>query len=288
MLPSADHFAQTAPGVYHRLPHPSAMTLLKAAALLLAFASAGIVSSAQTAKGAASELSKPRMFKDDEVRIPIPAGWKRTYQFSPSTHNSFQGFENDKPHTFPITGTLLLEKDGYTLTLAYATGQASGIMGGRSIEVFNIPWSIEPPGDLWSCADSFEHVPQPASRTLLFENLIVDTTQPHIREDCAVADLTNPAPNAAGVRSTGAQRWFGGYFTTFGGYFFGEWPGDDHLYERSYCLTTSAKTINDLPMQDNAHLAEIIQQAIDIVDSITYKKHPLKPISPLRANVPAS
>ncbi len=246
------------------------MISVRVSALLIPLAFATAAAQAQTAKRAPSASPGTNVFEDDEVRVPIPAGWKRTLQLSPSTRQ------------YPSQGTLLLEKDGYTLTLAYVTGQASGIIGGRIIEEFGIPWSTEPKGDQWACAGSFAHVPQAADRTLIFENLIVDTTLANTREACAVRDLTDPSLNSSQERYTGGQRWFGGYFTPDGGYFFGDWPGDSTIYSRSYSLTTSAQTVDKLPSPDNPHLAEIIQQAIDIVDSIQYKKHPLRPVQIFR------
>ena len=74
----------------------------------------------------------------------------------------------------------------------------------------------------------------------------------------------------------GDRRWFGGYFRTkYGGYFFG---GDDGCGLKAYSLTSQATTVDRLPIADipnqknNPALEKTIQEAIDIVNSIHYKR----------------
>lgn len=245
---------------------------------LLCLGLAIAASRAQTTGHAPNAQPEADVFEDDEVRIPILAGWKRALQFSPSSHNPFHGSDNGKPRDFPITGTLLLQRDGYTLTLAYDTQQVSGVIGGRIIEIFDIPWVAESPGDEWACAGSFSSVPQPAGRMLLFRNLIVDSGSEHTREACNIPVLTAKTSPGAG---DGRQRWFGGYFTTSqGGYYIDQDCGQSLCRQLAYTLSTSAKTAGDLPEPDDPLLAEIVQQAIDIVESIEYKKYQPKQASP--------
>ncbi len=190
---------------------------------------------------------------------------------------------NGQAYNYPITGTLLLYKDGYTLTLGYDTLQASGIAGGRSIEIFNIPWATDSGFDSWGCANSFPQVPQPATRSLLFENLIVDTDRDNVRKDCNLPHLRDPSATS---QLPGELRWFGGYFTAVGGAYFSDQDCGQHCYrELAYTLTTSARKAEQLPRSDDPHLADIVQQAIDIVRSIQYKIGPPKRVSPLRYNL---
>lgn len=97
--------------------------------------------------------ASPSKFEDDTVEVPIPPGWTRA--------------AGDHPASIPVLdspGSLLLEKAGYTLTLAFRAEHTSGIAGGRFVEAFRIPWlSIE---DGWNCSLKLTEVPQPASRTL--------------------------------------------------------------------------------------------------------------------------
>jgi hypothetical protein len=68
----------------------------------------------------------------------------------------------------------------------YHTSQASGIVGGRFIEIFKIPW----PGVdyAWTCGDSLKRDPWPASRQLMFVNLILDSDDARVRENCGISE----------------------------------------------------------------------------------------------------
>jgi hypothetical protein len=217
------------------------------------------------------------VYEDKEIRVVIPSGWsvvpesaiKRPDGPAMSLGNSVsQG-----------AGKLILETSRYTLGIAYNTSHASGVEGGRFIEAFNIPW----PGidDAWTCSGQLREYPQPASRHLIFINLIVETGDEKVRENCAIQKELGSWREKDGQKEKeydyGDRRWFGGYFTTeYGGYFFG---GDsDGCGLKAYTLTSQATTpdglpIADIPNQDNNHeLEKTIQEAIDIVNSIQYKR----------------
>jgi hypothetical protein len=123
-----------------------------------------------------SEEKKPHgamsVYEDDQVRIVVPADWTVVTESNPRLD---QFAELGRSIT-SAKGKLLLKKTGYTLGIAYDTEQTSGIIGGRLIEILSIPWPIV--DDEWSCIDSFKHEPQPASRELMFVNLIVDSGGP--------------------------------------------------------------------------------------------------------------
>jgi hypothetical protein len=201
-----------------------------------------------------------KIYEDSEIKVRIPAGWSRL----------------DNPKEKSHGGTLLLEKPGFTLSLAYHTGHASGIEGGRFIEIFDIPW----PGvdDGWTCSGYLREEPWPASRHLVFINLIVESGDPRVRENCGIQkDLGSWIEKDGQKEYDGDQRWFGGYFRTeYGGYFFGS--DNDGCGLKAYALTSQAGTpdrlpIADIPNQDNnPALKRTIQEAIDIVNSIHYKR----------------
>jgi len=206
------------------------------------------------------EQRSPNVYEDREVKVLIPAGW------------SILSNQREKSSE----GRLLLEKTGYTLSLAYHASQASGIEGGRFIEVFNIPW----PGldDAWTCSGYLREAPWPASRHLIFINVIVETGDPKVRENCGIQKELGYWSEKDGHKEyDGDRRWFGGYFTTESrGYFFG--GNDDGCGLKAYTLTSQATTLERLPIADipnqnnNPALEKIINQAIDIVNSIRYKQ----------------
>jgi hypothetical protein len=214
-------------------------------------------------------------YEDKEIRVVIPATWsavpesavKRPDGPVMSLGNSVSQGE----------GKLLLEKNGYTLGLAYHTGHASGVEGRRFIEVFNIPW----PGidDAWTCSGYLREYPQPASRHLIFVNLVVETGDKKLRENCAIRTDLGSWREKDGQKEYdyGDRRWFGGYFRTeYGGYFFG--GNHDGCGLKAYTLTGQATTpdqlpIADIPTQNNdSELEKTIQEAIDIVNSIQYQR----------------
>lgn len=202
-----------------------------------------------------------KAYEDSEIKVRIPTGW--SILLSPK----------DKAHE----GTLLLEKPGYTLSLAYHTGHASGIVGGRFIEIFNIAW----PGldDAWTCSGYLREEPWPASRHLIFVNVIVETGDPKVRENCGIHEELGSWSEKDRQKEYdyGDRRWFGGYFRTeHGGYFVG---GDENgCGMKAYTLTSQAATPDQLPIAEipnqnnNPALEKIIQEAIDIVNSIQYKR----------------
>lgn len=236
-----------------------------------------VAASAQKAPHVANKQISPNVYEDNDVRILIPAGWSRASGPQPSLHASDvvgAGLSDIAPIQLP--GTLLLQKDGYTLGIGYKTDHASGIVGGRIIEIFEIPWDI-PNGDNWGCLGILTRVPQPASRSLLFENLIVNTEDEKIRGTCGISkDLGNYLTDRAAE-----QRWYGGYFTTDGGYFFDEDHKEKNCGSKAFSLTTTAKTPEQLPLANDKHLEQIVQEAMNIVDSVQYKRCAIAITSPL-------
>ena len=91
---------------------------------------------APTFVGQTSVASKHRgaailkVYEDSEIKVTIPTGWSTLLN------------PKDKAHE----GTLVLEKRGYQLSLAYHAAHASGIVGGRFIEILEIPWEEEDAG----------------------------------------------------------------------------------------------------------------------------------------------
>jgi len=199
------------------------------------------------------DRSKPETYEDDDVKIAIPVGWNRSVPKHPE-------------------GQLSLEKNGYTLALSYRAGHASGVIGGRFIEALKIPWlNVD---DAWTCSTVLKDIPQPASRTLLFRNILINTTDPNVRKQCGIAkDLSQEVslPNDAKVSE--GNRWFAGYFTSAaGGFFFEDSDPGGGCLSKLYTLTSAAERPEQLPLPQDANLRRIIQESIDIVDSIQYKR----------------
>lgn len=128
-------------------------------------------------RGDGSQVSRasPNLHEDDEVKILIPAGWS----ISKGDHPAVDSYEAVGSSVSQAKRNLLLAKNGYTLALAYDTEHASGIEGGRFIEMLRIPWLD--PNDAWDCSLHFEGKPWPASRKLMFVNLIFRTDDPKVR-----------------------------------------------------------------------------------------------------------
>jgi hypothetical protein len=190
------------------------------------------------------------IFENSEVKILIPRGW--TAIARPSSD-------------------LILAKIGYELKLAYDTGHAGGAEGGRFLEAFDVPWPEVDDGS--TCSLYFDRDALPASRILLFRTLIVDTNNINVQKNCGIPkNLGHSTAEEGDVRDlNGERRWFGGYFTTArGGYYFesrGEGCG-----EKLYTLVSTAREPEDLPAPDDPNLKRVIQQAINIVNSIHYKR----------------
>src|SRR5579872_3180411 len=152
------------------------LTLRKCTSILLAysFVAVCIRTYAQTAVkqgiGHRSQTGRtvPDVFEDDEVRIPIPNGWTVSSGDHPAVDPYGNGAAGNSVDN--AKGKLLLRKGRYTLAIAYDTEHASGVTGGRFIEALTIPWLD--PMEAWECNGSFTAIPQPASRMLIFQNLI--------------------------------------------------------------------------------------------------------------------
>jgi hypothetical protein len=219
------------------------------------------------------------VYEDDEVRIQIPSGW------SVSIPNNYPISKMDYPavvQTFaPGPGNgLFLARDGYTLTLAFEAGHASGVTGGRFIEVFQIPW-IDDPFEGWGCSGFLRRNPQPVNRTLQFINLTLDPNSSEIREKCDIPNDFDGRASDEGTKGHAVgQRWFAGQFTTtvHGGWFF-ESDGVG-CGEKAYILTSAARTPIELPFANDPALKQVIQEAIGIVASIHYKRCPPSDIQP--------
>ena len=124
-------------------------------------------------KGASRDSKTRRVYEDSEVRIAIPTGWSivpkdelsRNGGVGASLGNSVSGAD----------GKVVLEKGDYVLGITYHTDHASGIEGGRFIEIFNIPWPhIEDP---WTCSLYLRGSVYPANRILTFTSLVTTRTR---------------------------------------------------------------------------------------------------------------
>jgi hypothetical protein len=169
-------------------------------------------------------------------------------------------------------GKIVLEKGGYVLGIAYHTDHASGIEGGRFIEIFNIPWpDID---DVWTCSLYLRGSVYPASRILTFTNLVIDSGEDEVRGNCGIRqDLGSWKVKDGSRVFEGERRWFGGYFTTAnGGWFFDSQGSGCGL--KAYTLTYRANLPNQLPTPDDPQLNLVTEEAIDLVNSIHYKRCP--------------
>jgi hypothetical protein len=212
-------------------------------------------------RGGLAVPPKPNnIYGDSDIKVAIPAGWRilsdaeiRKSRAADSLGNSLSQGE----------GKLVLEKDKYILALAYRTGHASGVEGGRFIEAFNIPWPEV--DDEWTCSGYLKQRSQPASRTLMFTSFIVEPG-PEILKNCGIKIDSRAWGDENGM----TRRWYGGYFTTDGSYFFDS--DGDGCGEKAYTFTFRSRTAEGLPNVNDPALKKMIEEAIDIVNSIEYKR----------------
>jgi hypothetical protein len=212
------------------------------------------------------EQSGPNIYEDDEINLRIPEDWA-VITIPDQTKHGMAGAFGFLAGSFVFAKrSLLLEKDGYILALAYNTGHASCC--GRFEEVFKIPWI--PKEDLAECSFQLSSSPLPASRTLLFYNLVIDTGLPEARQSCGIQkDLVYRTDG----KIAGERRWLGGLFTTaYEAWFFPS--AGDGCGLKAYALVSQAATPEQMPNEGDPKLKTIIQQAIDLVDSIHYKRCP--------------
>lgn len=203
--------------------------------------------------------TSPKVYEDSEIKILIPSDWKVS-----RTDRPFALLGTDHPGVaqFPEPGHgLLLEKNGYTLNLNNGAGQTSPIPGGRIFEVFRMPW-LRDVSDIWGCGGFLFEEPQPTPGGLLYFNLIFNSLDSEARKTCGISrDLVIE------------RRWFSAYFSTAKGMWLFDSEGDG-CSEKAYTLSSGAKTPDQLPFVNDPGLKKIIQEAIDIVASIHYKRCP--------------
>ena len=217
-------------------------------------------------KTAHERRTSPKVYEDDEVNIRIPVGW----MIATGDHPAVAPYDGAGSSITQAKGKLILSKNNYTLALAYDAEHASGPEGGRFIEILRIPWLDA--NEAWDCSLHLSQYPQPASRTLMFMNIIFRTDDPEVREKCGIQrDLGYWANEAGTRRIVGEQRWFAGFFTTAERGWFFQSDGAS-CKEKAYTLTSKAKTPDELPVTDDHDLRNIIAEAIDIVNSIHYKR----------------
>ena len=247
-----------------------ALVLTVSAVVICAFATAS-AAQAPTQRAGAENTSTARgssvkVYEDDEVQIRIPAGWT----VATGAHPAVAPYDTVGSSIVRAKGRLLLSKSRYTLALAYDTQHASGIIGGRFIEVLRIPWLSA--DDAWNCSLHVSELQQPASGTLRFVSIVFHTSNPEVREKCGIEkDLGYRAGKGKVRQIVGEERWFAGYFTTADGGCFFQSHGVN-CGEKAYTLTSNAKTPGELPVVGDARLKRVIAQAIGIIDSIDYKR----------------
>ena len=222
---------------------------------------------------------RPNIYEDSEVKFPVPSGWSVSV---PDNHAISKKDYPATPQTFaPTPGSgIFLSKNGYTLTLAFESGHASGVTGGRLIEILQVPW-IDDPFEGVDCSSLLRRNKQPVNRTLVFINFILDPNDSEIREKCEIPnDFGGKASDEGTKDHAVGQRWFAGQFTTtvHGGWFF-ESDGVD-CGEKAYILTSAARTPIELPLANDLALKKVIQEAIGMVASIHYKRCPPSDIQP--------
>jgi hypothetical protein len=207
-------------------------------------------SQASPTKSPVSHVAPKNIYEDDLIKVRIPAEWT----LATEKHE------------------VSLSKGGYTLDLKYASEHASGIEGGRFIEILTIPWLDA--DDARTCSQFLSQRPQPVSRALILINLTLSTYETEVQTNCGIPKDLGYLVNEGNLKQiVGTQRWFAAYFTTAsGGWFF---PSDGAgCREKVYTLTAKATKPEELPDPEDPALKKTLAEAIDIVASIQYKRCP--------------
>jgi hypothetical protein len=203
------------------------------------------------------------VFEDSQIRMEIPRSWKimrTTY----SADDPRMPSPPAVPQTLiPSPGNgVLLQKETYTLTLVYGPGHhASGIVGGRFIEVFHVPW-LQDVSDSWACGGYLHQTTQPVNKRLKLVNLVFDHPSREAIRQCQLP---------AGFENE--SRWFAAYFTTAPGEWFFASKGSD-CGDSAYTLTSAAQRPSELPQTSDGALKKVINEVIGGVASIHYKRCP--------------
>lgn len=210
------------------------------------------------------------IYQDDEVRTKILEGW----HLANSPHPAVEPYRLDGrlvvgSSVAQAKRSVLLQKRGYTLALAYDTQHAGP---GRFIEAFRIPWLNA--DNAWACSNFFQPIPQPANTKLLFINLVLRTGDAQLDKTCGIPKGFGLSVVRNKRENFGPDRWFAGYFTTDGassdGYFFASQGSGCGV--KTYSLTTNATSPSQLPPPDDPELRTIVKEAIEMVNSIDYKQ----------------
>ncbi len=107
---------------------------------------------------------------------------------------------------------------------------------------------------------------------MTFDNVIVDSSDARVREHCGIQKDLGFWRKVEGSREfVGSRRWFGGSFSTADRGVFFESKGTG-CGLKAYTLTFQAKTPDQLPLERDPGSKKMIQEAIDIVNSIHYKR----------------
>lgn len=117
-------------------------------------------------------------------------------------------------------------------------------------------------------------------RQLMFVIVIVDTGDQRVRENCGIPKALGGWVTKHGRKEyVGDRRWFDGYFTGEGGfYFLGDADSVHDCGSKAYTLTSQATSPEEHPYaivgvpHKKPELMNIFEEAIDIVNSIHYKR----------------
>ncbi len=254
------------------MPVLSALLLVLPSLVLLAQSSSRATPNKASSATEASHRQSAQVYEDDEIKIEIPKQWRPAMLPHPAIEPyKINGKIVVESSAIQAQGKILLQKDEYTLSLAYNTSHAGP---GRFIEALNIPWLNVM--QAWTCSLYFQRIPQPANSKLLFMNLILRPGGSQVNKACGIKKGFGESVTAGKHEYFGGDRWYAGYFSANEDYFFGS-EGED-CGEKSYSLTTDAKIPEQLPPPDDPQLHQTILEAIDIVNSIHYKR--CAPLSP--------
>ena len=254
------------------MPVLSALLLVLPSLVLLAQSSSRATPSKASSATEASRQQSARVYEDDEIKIEVPQGWRlATVSHLETRRYMIHGKPVLRSSRVRTRGKILLQKNGYILSLAYNTFTAGS---GRFIEAFSIPWLNVM--QAWTCSLYFQRIPQPANSKLLFMNLILRPGGSQVNKACGIKKGFGESITAGKHEYFGGDRWYAGYFSADEDYFFGS-EGEDCGF-KSYSLTTDAKIPEQLPPTDDPQLHKMILEAIDIVNSIHYKR--CAPLSP--------
>ncbi len=184
------------------------------------------------------DISKPGVYEDEVIKLAYPEGWKKQEVAQP-------------------VKTAILNKKNYTVVVATNYLTAGNIDPGQLAELVStvVPWL--PLENATECMKYLTDETKTVNGNVKLHNLYFSTGS-------ASADVKKKCGNP----SMGGVLWYGSYFEQNGEYFI----GPDLTRQIFAAVVYHADSADKLPYKGDANLATILNEAVEMIKNIEYKK----------------